>query len=110
MSKKSVVDLEKLCASYCGAGRVEQELHAAETVDGKLDHIVNGGAFGDIDGECQRLTADGVNFLGGLFHARLVDVGTNDVRLLTSKNKCGRAADPAGCAGNDDGLASEIVR
>ena len=68
--QKSVVDFEKLCTSYCGAGRVEQELHAAESVDGKLDHIVNGGAFvrGDIDGQCQRLTADGVNFLGGLFH------------------------------------------
>ena len=105
-----VVDFEKFCAPDCSACRVEKKLHAAETVNGKLDHVFDGCALGDVDGQCQRLTADVVDLLGRLFDTGLVDVGADDIGLLTCENQCGGAADAAGRAGDDDGFAREIIR
>lgn len=105
-----VVDFEKLCASYRGAGGIEKKLHTAEAVYRKLDHIFDGRSLGDVDGQGQRLAADLVDLLGRLFNACLVNVYANDIGFLTRKNKCRGATDPAGRACNKNGLAREIIR
>ena len=105
-----VGDVEEFRARQRGAGRIEQKIDAAEAVDGEVHHVVDGGALGDVDSERQRLAADLVDLLGGLFDAFFVDVGAHHIGALAGENQRGRPSDAAGGAGDDDGLAVEIVR
>jgi hypothetical protein len=105
-----VVNLEKFRAPDGGAGGIEQEMHAAETVERELDHVLDGSAFGDVDGERQRLGAKRINLLGRLLDALFVDVGANHVGTLAGEDQCGGAADAAAGPRNDDGFTVKIVR
>src|SRR5262249_60890816 len=46
---------------------------------------------------------------GGVARAVLVEIGTDHVGAFAREDQCGRAADTARGAGDDDGLASEVV-
>ena len=90
-----------------GAGRIEQEMNAAEAVERELDHVLDRGALGDVDGQRQRLGADRVDLLSRFLDTLFVDVGADDVGALAGKNQRGGAADAAAGARNDDGLSRE---
>ena len=92
-----------------GAGRIEQEVHAAEAVERELDHVLDGSASGDIDGERERLGAERVDLLSRFLDTLLVDIGANDVGALARENQRGGAADAAAGPCNDDGLPVKVV-
>ena len=105
-----VIDFKKFCASYCCSRRIEEELHAAETIDGELNHIFNCRSLGYIDSQRQHLTADRIDLLGGFLDAFLIDIDAYDIGFLPCEDQCRGAANPAGRAGDYDSLSREIVR
>ena len=111
MLEQIVVDLEELGAADRGARRVEQEMHAGRTRRSRaapcrstcarcVTSTLSASAWLPL-----ALTADAVSFDAGL-----VDVGADHVGALAREDQRGGAADAARCAGDDDGLAREIVR
>src|SRR5262249_37226187 len=58
----------------------------------------------------QRLTAPAVDLGRGFARAVLLDVGADHVGAFAGEDQRSGAADAAGGAGDDDGLAGEIVR
>ncbi len=84
-------------------------MHGAEAVDGELDHVPDRPAFGDVDGESQRLAADGIDLFRRLLDAVFVDISAYDVRFLARENERSGPTDAAGGPGDDDGFPREII-
>ena len=83
------------------AADIDAELRA------QLAALVDLGALGDVDLECQRLAAFGVDLPGGVLDARLVDVGADHVRAFACKDAGGGTADAAAGAGDEGGAVVE---
>ncbi len=105
-----VVDVEELRAADRSARGIEQEMDVAEGGEGARHHVVDLRARGDVDFERQGLAALAVDLRCGLSRAGFVEVGADHVGPLAREDQRRGAADAACGAGDNDGLAGEIVR
>jgi hypothetical protein len=94
----------------CTLPNASTEVHAAERVDRTLGHVRDLVALGHVHPQGQRLAAVVVDQGRGLACPGLIDVGAHDIGVLAREDERGGAADTARRAGDDDGLADEVVR
>src|SRR5262249_59867711 len=103
-------DVEELGAPQRRAGRVELELDAAEGGDGLPDQIVNLLARGDIDPQAERFASLAADLLGHLSRTIPVEVRAHHIGPFAREDEGRGLANSAGSAGDDDGLADEVIR
>ena len=87
-----------------------QVVAQAERLDRPPYHLVHLLARGDVGPQPERLAPLLDDLLGCASRAVGVDVRAHDICALARKDKCRGLADAAGCAGDDDRLANEIIR
>ena len=96
-----LLDLQHRAAGVTHAGIVDQDIDAAESIDGGLYRRVHVPAPGDVAMSCDGRVADG----GGYRLRRgLVDVGDCDARTLAREGLGNALAEPRCAAGDERNL------
>jgi hypothetical protein len=86
---------------------VEEDVEAAETLDGGADHPGNVVLIGNVGQDRDGMPAGPFDLICDVLGAALFPVGYNDVRPLAGEEQRRRPADPGGTAGDDRCLPVE---
>ena len=83
------------------AGVVDQDVEAAEVSGDLRDDAFDLGVIEDVESPSVRSPACGRDFLDDARDSRLIDIGDRDQRAFLCEQVSGRAAHPAGGAGDE---------
>ena len=89
------------------AGVVEQDVDRAQFPHGGLDHPLDGGSIGDVDGEPERAPAESLHRPHRFGKLRFAHVGERDVRPVLGHALRDGPSDPARAARDERDLSVE---